>query len=85
MTATIWTTPVSTRRCTRCRTAASDSPIALPIAAYERRPSSWSCSMIAFETSSSGAWPGEEGRRAMGSIVPYTEGKVQANPLPQVL
>jgi hypothetical protein len=26
----------------------------LPIAAYERRPSCWSCSMIAFDTSSSG-------------------------------
>jgi hypothetical protein len=33
VTATICITPASCSRCTRCRTAASDSPTALPIAA----------------------------------------------------
>ena len=33
VTATICITPASSSRCTRCRTAASDSPTALPIAA----------------------------------------------------
>ena len=55
VTATTCMTPLSTSRWTRCRTAASDSPTTLPIAAYDRRPSCWSCSMIAFETSSSTA------------------------------
>ena len=53
VTATTCMTPLSTSRWTRWRTAASDSPTTLPIAAYERRPSSCSSSMIAFETSSS--------------------------------
>ena len=46
-------TPDSVSFCTRWRTAASLRPTALPISAYERRPSVCSCSMIAFETSSS--------------------------------
>ena len=52
VTATICITPLSVSRWTRWRTAASERPTTLPIAAYERRPSCWSCSMIAFETSS---------------------------------
>src|SRR4051794_1003918 len=47
-------TPWSISRCTRWRTAASDSPTTLPIAAYERRPSCCSWSMMALDTSSSG-------------------------------
>ena len=54
VTATTCITPPSISRCTRWRTAASERPTTLPIAAYERRPSCCSCSMIAFETSSSG-------------------------------
>ena len=58
VTATTCITPLSTSRCTRCRTAASERPTTLPIAAYERRPSCWSCSMIDLDTSSSTApWP----------------------------
>ena len=53
MTATICMTPVSESRCTRWRTAASERPTALPIEAYERRPSCCSCSMIDLDTSSS--------------------------------
>jgi hypothetical protein len=45
-------TPPSVSFCTRWRTAASDRPTALAIAAYERRPSSCSCSMIALAMSS---------------------------------
>ena len=52
VTATICITPWSSSFWTRWRTAASDRPTALPIAAYGRRPSSWSCSMIARETAS---------------------------------
>src|SRR5680860_1074279 len=52
VTATTCITPWSMSRCTRCRTAASDSPTTFPIAAYERRPSCCSSSMIALETSS---------------------------------
>ncbi len=50
--------------CTRCRTAASESPTRLPISAYERRPSFCSCSMIAFDTSSSATGPGLSRPRA---------------------
>ena len=64
VTATICMTPWSSSFCTRWRTAASDRPTALPIAAYGRRPSSWSCSMIAFDTSSSRG----------GGAVPVTSG-----------
>src|SRR5882757_2931976 len=52
VTATIWMTPWSESRCTRCRTAASDRPTALPMAEYGRRPSSCNCSMIRFDVSS---------------------------------
>lgn len=52
VTATICITPWSSSFWTRWRTAASDRPTALPIAAYGRRPSSWSCSMMARETAS---------------------------------
>ena len=38
--------------CTRCRTAASESPTAWPIDAYDLRPSVCNCSMIALETES---------------------------------
>src|SRR4051812_48483442 len=55
VTATICMTPASSSRCTRCRTAASESPTARPIVAYGRLPSSWSCSMIPLATSSSSA------------------------------
>src|SRR6478672_2963838 len=53
VTATTCITPLSMSRCTRWRTAASERPTTLPIAAYERRPSCCSSSMIALETSSS--------------------------------
>ncbi len=53
VTATTCMTPLSTSRWTRWRTAASERPTTLPIAAYDRRPSCWSSSMIDFETSSS--------------------------------
>ena len=46
VTATICITPLSSRRCTRCRTAASDSPTILASAAYDMRPSRCRCSMI---------------------------------------
>src|SRR5215218_7717759 len=53
VTATTCITPASISLCTRWRTAASERPTTLPIAAYERGPSCWSCSMIALDTSSS--------------------------------
>src|SRR5215218_4987635 len=61
-------TPESVSFCTRCRTAASLSPTALPISAYERRPSSCSCSMMAFDTESS--WRGLAGAPRRWSITP---------------
>src|SRR5215471_14159836 len=71
VTATICITPVSWRRCTRCLTAASDSPTALPIAAYDRRPSTCICSMIRLEISSSttGATGPPRELWAMGSML----------------
>ena len=53
VTATTCMTPPSMSRWTRWRTAASLRPTTLPMAAYDRRPSCWSSSMIALETSSS--------------------------------
>ena len=66
VTATTCMTPLSISRWTRCRTAASDRPTTLPMAAYERRPSCWSCSMIALETSSRGM-PRRSGFLFMGA------------------
>jgi hypothetical protein len=65
VTATICITPPSMSRCTRCRTAASESPTALPIAAYGRRPSSCSCSMMALDVSSSALPPKPFGNLAL--------------------
>src|SRR4051812_10118620 len=68
VTATICMTPESVSFWTRWRTAASLRPTALPISAYERRPSSCSCSMMAFDTESS--WRGLAGAPRRESITP---------------
>src|SRR6266536_2834520 len=57
VTATICMTSASSSFCTRWRTAASDRPTTLAMAAWDRRPSCWSCSMILRDTSSRGAPP----------------------------
>src|SRR5690606_24453856 len=70
VTATICITPWSSSFCTRWRTAASDRPTALPMAAYGRRPSSWSCSMMARETASScGPPPFLDSLESLGSAL----------------
>ena len=52
VTATTCITPVSSSRCTRWRTAASESPTAALNLVYGSRPSRWSCSMMARSMSS---------------------------------
>src|SRR5215208_4366407 len=69
VTATICMTPASSRRFTRCRTAASERPTASAIPEYERRPSRWRASMIALETWSNGGLVAETPVSAMDSIV----------------
>ncbi len=50
--------------------AASDRPTALPIAAYGRRPSCWSCSMMARDTESSWGLPFLDSRvESLGSAL----------------
>src|SRR5438105_3223279 len=71
VTATISITLASSSRCTRWRTAASDSPTALAIVAYGLRPSCWSCSMMALETSS----------RSTGGIDPVEAAPGDVRPL----
>ena len=53
VTPTTCSTPASISRCTRWRTAASDSPTAAPRRVYGTRPSACSCSMIARSVASS--------------------------------